>query len=188
LASTWYSSSSFTIDTIFSDGLPHVVTLYAMDWDRLGRIETIDVLDNATNAVLDTRSVSAFSGGSYLTWQVTGHVVFRITNRNPGANAVVSGLFFDTTAPRPGNVRPTVTMNAPAGPFTAPATVPLTASALDSDGTVTQVQFFSNATTLIGTARGTNPAAFNWSGVAAGTYSVTAVATDNNLATTTSSP
>jgi glucose/arabinose dehydrogenase/uncharacterized protein (DUF2141 family) len=186
LASTWYLSSNFTIDTAFSDTLPHLVTLYAMDWDRLGRTETIDVLDAATGTILNTQNLSGFAGGTYLTWQVTGHVSFRVTNTNPSANAVVGGLFFDAPGSSHTNVPPTVTMNAPTGPFTAPATVPLTATALDSDGTVTQVQFFANGTTLLGTGVGTNPATLSWAGVTAGTYSVTAVATDDSLATTTS--
>src|SRR5437667_9633280 len=87
----------------------------------------------------------------------------------------------------PTSKAPTVTMNSvTGGPFTAPATVPLSATANDSDGSVTQVQFF-NGTTLIGTSASTsNPYTFTWTNVGAGTYSVTAVATDNQTATTTS--
>ena len=48
----------------------------------------------ASGSVLDTRTVSGFGGGVYLVWDITGHVVIRVTNTGP-VNAVVSGLFVD---------------------------------------------------------------------------------------------
>ena len=70
--------------------------------------------------------------------------------------------------------------------FTAPANITLTANAQDSDGTVTQVQYFANASPL-GTAT-SSPYSFIWMNVAAGAYSLTARATDNAGASTTSAP
>src|SRR5204863_501193 len=69
------------------------VALYMLDWDFGGRAERVDVLD-ANNNVLDTRSVSAFSGGVYLVWNLSGHVILRVTNTIPGGNAVLSGILF----------------------------------------------------------------------------------------------
>jgi hypothetical protein len=43
--------------------------------------------------VLDTRTASSFHNGTYLTWNVSGHVILRFASLR-GANAVVSGLFF----------------------------------------------------------------------------------------------
>jgi uncharacterized protein RhaS with RHS repeats len=51
-------------------------------------------------------------------------------------------------------------------------------------GTITQVQFYQGST-LIGTATAA-PYTFNWTGVAAGVYSLTAVATNDAGMTTTS--
>src|SRR5262249_3035160 len=51
------------------------------------------------NAVLDSQSVSGFQNGKYLVWALKGHVVLRFTLTG-GANAVVSGLFFDTPPPQ----------------------------------------------------------------------------------------
>jgi hypothetical protein len=68
--------------------------------------------------------------------------------------------------------------------FAAPASVPLAASASDTDGSVVKVEFFSG-TTLIGSAS-TAPYAAVWSGVGAGAYSITAKATDNKGAVATS--
>ena len=44
--------------------------------------------------MLDTRSISDFTGGVYLQWNVSGDVVITVT-RTAGANAVVNGLFID---------------------------------------------------------------------------------------------
>ena len=68
--------------------------------------------------------------------------------------------------------------------LTAPATITLTASAADSDGTIAKVDFYAGST-LLGTAT-TAPYSVAWNDVGAGTYSLTAVATDNAGATTTS--
>jgi hypothetical protein len=59
----------------------------------------------------------------------------------------------------------------------APATLNVTASATDSDGTVAKVDFLANGTS-IGTDT-TAPFGVSWSGVAAGTYTLTALATDD---------
>ena len=53
----------------------------------------------------------------------------------------------------------------------------LTASASDTDGTVSKVEFYSG-TTLLGTDT-TAPYSYTWSSVAAGTYSLSAVAYDS---------
>ena len=68
--------------------------------------------------------------------------------------------------------------------YFAPASVPLAATASDVDGSVAQVAFY-NGSTLIGIDT-TSPYTFSWTGVAAGDYNVTAVATDDRGATTTS--
>ncbi len=92
VAGTWYGNV-FDINVRFGDGLPHRVTIYGLDWDLQGRSQRIDVLNAATLAVLDSRTLSGFQTGQYLTWTVTGDVILRVT-RLAGPNAVVSGLFF----------------------------------------------------------------------------------------------
>ncbi|MFZ1548713.1 MAG: Ig-like domain-containing protein [Candidatus Nitrotoga sp.] len=84
------------------------------------------------------------------------------------------------------NIAPTVSITSPANNanYTAPATITITADATDSDGTVTKVDFYES-TNLIG-ADTTAPYSLDWTNVAAGTYSVTSVATDDVGATTTS--
>jgi hypothetical protein len=181
-AGTLYAASTFTLDVNLLDGLTHQIALYGVDFDALGRQESIDLLDAATGALLDHRLVTAFSGGQYQVWQVTGHVTIRVSNVG-GANAVLSGLFFDgagVTAP-PGP--PTVTLTSPTVlPATAPATVTLNATVASSSAPVTVT--FYDGTTSIGIS--TSPFTLVWSNVAAGAHTITARATDASGQTGTS--
>jgi glucose/arabinose dehydrogenase len=104
IAATYYSFGTFTIDVNITDGATHRLALYFLDWDSYqgGRSERIDVLDAGTGAVLDTRSVTSFSAGEYLTWNLTGQVRFRVTNTGANGNTcLVAGLFFDTVGSSP---------------------------------------------------------------------------------------
>jgi hypothetical protein len=95
LASCWYSSGTVSIDLHFNDTSTHQVALYLLDWDVYtgGRLERVDIVDG-NNALLDSRNVSSFANGEYLVWNLSGHVILRITNTNANANAVLSGIFF----------------------------------------------------------------------------------------------
>jgi hypothetical protein len=92
-AATWYATNAFTIDVNLTDGQTHKVSLYCVDFDSSVRTDQITVIETASGVTLDTRSLSSFHSGDYLSWNVSGHVTFQIT-RTAGANAVVSGLFF----------------------------------------------------------------------------------------------
>ena len=86
------------------------------------------------------------------------------------------------------NSAPSVSITQPlaGAAFYEPATVNLAATASDSDGTVAKVEFFNGATKLGEDA--TAPYAYAWTGVAQGSYSITARATDNGDKTTTTAP
>lgn len=103
IAGCWYGSS-FTVDINLAGTNPHRLAVYLLDWDGGGRTERIDVLDAGTGQVLDSQIVSDFTDGTYLSWNVAGHVQLRFTVLD-GVNAVVSGLFFDAaeviSAPEP---------------------------------------------------------------------------------------
>ncbi|MCF6471059.1 cellulose 1,4-beta-cellobiosidase, partial [Nonomuraea sp. MG754425] len=104
------------------------------------------------------------------------------TNPNPTSFSVNGVTCGGTGTP------PTVSLTSPTAgqQFTAPATVPITANAADSDGTVAKVDFYQGST-LLGTDTST-PYSYNWTNVAAGSYSITARATDNAGLVTTSAP
>jgi hypothetical protein len=53
LAACWYSSTSYSIDLNFSDGARHRVAVYFLDWDQMGRRETVQVSDGGTGTILD---------------------------------------------------------------------------------------------------------------------------------------
>ncbi len=113
-----------------------------------------------------------------------------------------------TNLPPPTNIPPVVAIETPlnGAVFEAPANIPVVAYAHDPDGYVRTVQFFAGTKSLgivtnipivvdppVSPAAGivypvTTPFHILWSGVAAGSYTLTAVATDNDGASTTSAP
>jgi hypothetical protein len=84
------------------------------------------------------------------------------------------------------NIIPTVSITSPANnaSYNEPATVTMNAAASDADGTITKVEFFQGSTKLGEDISA--PYSFTWNNVTAGTYSLTAVATDNDGAATVS--
>ena len=95
IAATWYADTSFTIDLNFTDGAQHQLAVYCVDWDTAGgRTQTVSILDGTTSAVLNSQNLSSFQNGKYLVWNLTGHVILKVTNTGP-INAVISGLLFD---------------------------------------------------------------------------------------------
>src|SRR5262245_31970906 len=78
-----------------------------------------------------------------------------------------------------GNTPPTVTITNPVNDavFISPATFTIDASASDPNGSVTNVQFFRDATSLGNDA--SSPYSVSVSGLVAGNYTLSAVASDN---------
>src|SRR5712671_3419280 len=89
-----------------------------------------------------------------------------------------AGFTYDRSTPPSGNQPPTVAIVSPTNgaSFTAPATVPITATASDSDGSVTNVSFFDGSTFL---GRTNNTPYTVTASLALGSHALTAVATDN---------
>lgn len=83
---------------------------------------------------------------------------------------------------------PAVSISAPTqnATFNPSSTINVAAAASDSDGSVSKVEFFANGN-AIGAATSA-PFSINWSNVAAGTYNLTARATDDLGVPTTSAP
>ena len=77
------------------------------------------------------------------------------------------------------NSLPTAIITSPStnSSFSASANITLTASALDTDGSVILVEFY-NGTTKLG-SKSSAPYTFTWNNVTAGNYSLTVTATDN---------
>lgn len=114
------------------------------------------------NTVINYRLVASSAGG---------------TSVSPNATFLSAGL---------PNIPPSVTLTAPSNPTTISEVTPVTfsATAADSDGTVTKVDFYADGT-LIGTDN-TAPYEINAGTFSIGTYVITAVATDDDGDTTLS--
>lgn len=88
-----------------------------------------------------------------------------------------------------GGPPPTVSITRPTTgqSFTSPATITLMATATPKNNkTITKVEYY-NGSTLLGTTT-TSPYSFNWAGVAANSYILTAKAYDSGGASTVSAP
>ncbi|MRX46897.1 Ig-like domain-containing protein [Pedobacter puniceum] len=88
----------------------------------------------------------------------------------------------------PSNIAPTVSITSPSNNanFQSGTNITLNANANDTDGTITKVEFFQGTTKLGEDLN--SPYTYQWNNVGTGTYQITAKATDNNGATTTSTP
>ena len=64
--------------------------------------------------------------------------------------------------------------------------IAITANANDTDGSISKVEFFNGNTKIAEDI--SSPYSFTWNGVTAGSYTITAKATDNQNANTTSEP
>jgi regulation of enolase protein 1 (concanavalin A-like superfamily) len=150
-------------------------------WVRLVRQGSTFTASESTDGVT-WRTI----GSQSISMQPTIYVGIAVTSHRPSTltTAAVSNVAVQGTTPS--NQLPTVSLTSPStgATFTAPASISLAATAADSDGSVTRVQFF-RGTTLLGTDT-TSPFTYSWTNVAAGTYSLTAVAQDDDGATKTS--
>ncbi|MDN3688878.1 DUF4082 domain-containing protein [Cyclobacterium jeungdonense] len=109
----------------------------------------------------------------------------------PTANYLSSNYYVDVVFipdEGPGNQLPVISLTAPSNnaTFTAPADISLVADASDPDGTVSKVEFFQGTTKLGEDIDGSDGWSYVWNSVAAGTYGLTAKATDDLGAVATS--
>ncbi len=167
--------------------LPLTLTLSATAADPDGSIAKIEFFQGATKLGEATTAPFTFP------LPLTSAGSFTYTARaidNLGATADSTAVTITVTSP---NQPPTVVLTAPADGtlLTAPATVTLTATASDPDGSIARVEFHQNATklgelTAPDTAGGSTFTFSLTSGLAPGTYPFSAVAIDNLNATATS--
>lgn len=162
-----------------SDGLPHfdgtMNLTYNMQnavapWVPLG---TVSVPANGTTATLPWTGLEF---AKHYEWYAAA---------SDGVNVASSSPFDFATAP---GTPPEVTLSAPieGAIFLSPASIPLRATATDTDGTIVRVEFY-NAGVKLGEDT-TTPYEFTWTGVQPGTYNLTAIAVDNNDLHTASAP
>jgi regulation of enolase protein 1 (concanavalin A-like superfamily) len=159
------------------------VTGAAPGWVRLVRS------GSRIEAFRSSNGTSWISMGSEVVPMVqTVYVGIATTSHDSGrtTRAVLNSFKVTANGTTPANQPPTVSLTAPASgaTYAAPASMAVSASAADSDGTIAKVEFYAGATLLA--ADTTAPYSYTWSSVPAGTYSLTAVAYDNSGARVTS--
>ena len=152
-----------------------VAAPYWVRIERRGSVVTASQSsDGVTWATIDTMTMSA----------PTMYVGLAVAS---ATSTLATGVFDNVTVGSPsGNQPPAISLTSPANgaTATAPASFEIAATATDTDGTIAQVAFYAGATLL--TTDTSSPYSYTWNGVAAGSYSLTAVAQDNAGATTTS--
>jgi hypothetical protein len=165
---TFTASASITINANASDD---------------ASVSKVDFYNGTTLLGTDTSSPYSFS------WTNVAAGTYSLTTKaTDNLGAVGNSAAISVTVNTASNPAPTTSITSPANgaTFTAPASINITANAADtSPGTVSKVDFY-NGTTLLGTDT-SSPYSFSWTGVVAGTYSLTTKATDNQGAVGTSS-
>jgi hypothetical protein len=172
---TSFSHSSSPADTEWANGTTaNYSSLSYSDWNTWAKgVNASPPSTVGVNAVLHLKSEDIYIDIKFTSW---------------GSSLGGGGAFsYVRSTPATGNTPPSVSITNPTSgaTFIAPANVTIQASASDSDGTVTNVQFFDGATSLGSVTSSPHQVVV---GLAVGSHSLTAVASDNLGATTTSSP
>jgi hypothetical protein len=169
------SNASFTA--------PASVTITATASDQDGTVSKVDFYSG--NTLLGT-DPTAFHANTMNNLSVGTYTITAVATDNLGAVSVSAPLTF--TVNPPANEVPVIAITSPSNgsSFVESATLVLNATATDVDGTISLVEFY-NGTTLLG-SDANSPYSFTWMPVSAGSYVITAKATDNNGGIGTSSP
>ncbi|KAA5538846.1 Ig-like domain-containing protein, partial [Adhaeribacter rhizoryzae] len=160
---------------------PASITIAANATDADGTISKVEFFNGATKLGEDATEPYSYS------WSNVAAGNYNLTAKatdNNGATTNSAVVAVTVKAP----VAPTVALTSPVANtiFMAPASISITANAADADGSIAKVEFFQG-TTKLGEDL-SSPFSFSWNNVAAGTYSLTAKATDNTNLVTTSDP
>jgi hypothetical protein len=162
------------------------VTMSATASDADGTVSRVVFYAGSTAIGSDTSSPFSVSWPSVA---VGSYTLKAVATDNAGAvTESATRTVTVSSSSTPSNQAPSVSLTSPASgaTFIAPATIALSANASDTDGSITRVDFY-RGTSLIGSDTSGGPYSVSWTGVAAGSYSLTAVARDNAGATTVSS-
>ena len=149
-AGCWWSQSTITINVNVTDGATHKIALYALDWSKYGWTATYEILDHVSQKVLNSQTLSNFGNGVYAVWAITGNVdIVVIKPASSNGAAVLSGLFFDSSAIVP----TTITLTSSVNPAVVGQQVTFKATVVPVTGTVapTGTITFYDGTTVIGT-------------------------------------
>lgn len=91
---------TMTVDIGISQNRNFQIALYFVDWDHQDRRVAVEMFDYASKKLIQpVQIISDFRGGKYLIYEYNKSIRFRI-NQVRGINAVLSGIFFDSSGQR----------------------------------------------------------------------------------------
>lgn len=186
-----------TVNVLGGNGAPTVAISSPTNGATFTTPANVPIVATATDADGSVTNVSFFDGNTFLgrtnntpygvtaNLAVGNHVLTAVATDNGGLSSTSAAV--NVTVVLGGNIPPSVVITNPVDNSTASASAAVTirVSANDSDGTVTNVQFFDDSVSL-----GNDPSVpFSLSPrLAVGLHTLTAVAYDNLGATATSAP
>jgi gliding motility-associated-like protein len=189
------TSASIKVTVINANIAPTVNITAPANNAQFASNASITITANASDANGNVTKVEFYAGGTKLGEDVTSPYAFVWTNA-PGGTHVLTAKATDnasniststavTIAVASANTPPKVAITSPLNnaQFTV-GNITITASASDTNGSISKVEFF-NGTTKLGEDL-TSPYTYVWADVLPGEYSLTAKATDNLNAVATS--
>ena len=158
------------------------ISLAANASDADGTISKVEFYLNGSKVGEDLSAPFTLNAGNL---SVGNYSVYAVATDNDAASTTSSSINFSVVAPVQ-NQAPLVSITSPSNnaQFNEGNTISLTANASDSDGSVALVEFYLNGTKVGQDASA--PYSYNAGALSTGNYTVYAVATDNEGATTTS--
>jgi len=162
------------------------ITISATALDADGSVSLVEFYNG--NTKLGSKSEAPYSfiwtnvpAGTY---SLTVVAIDNLNSKTTSAAITISVINAQTSL----NKHPVVKISNPrkGNVFENLSTIMIDAIATDPDGTVTKVEFFNGSVRLVELT--TAPYSFTWKDVAAGSYSIKAIATDNSNDTTISAP
>lgn len=161
--------------------LPSPINLTAMAADANGTVTKVEFFAGNVKLGEDIEAPYEFSWSGMISGSYS---LTAVATDNEGASAISAPVAITVT--NPSNAAPSVALTSPLNGALVPAlSFTLTAAASDTDGMVSKVEFFNGSTKL--GEDNSAPFSFNWVGVPVGEHTLSAVATDNDGAMTTSS-
>jgi len=166
----------------FASGSPVNLTAVASDAD--GFVSAVEYRLNDSGGTLVGRSTSPPFPATWPDASAGSYAIVAVATDDRAAKTTSTAVHVSIDA----NVVPSVSIIAPVANsvYKAPATIVLSASATDRDGSIAKIDYFAGGA-KVGSANAA-PYTSIWSNVAAGSYVLTAQATDNRGATSTSAP
>ena len=187
------AKTTSTIVTITVNAYPEVSITSPVSGSNFTAPANITIAAKASDSDGSIASVEFFNGENSLSVLTSAPWSFSWSDVPEGTYTITAAATDNNNA-KTISAPVTITVNQPpyvsiinpvnGSVFTAPATISISADATDTDGLVSKVEFF-NGTTKLG-ERTSKPWTYTWNNVAHGYYTITAVATDNASAKTTS--